>query len=362
MDQGLGNSEACKLVAIPRGGRAGNGGTAAFPSPGQPGRRQAGPGSGSTAAGPVAVNLTEDQRVYIRPDRLREDAGIPPRSSRENSALRRPRSAARYGATPHPGSGAYRAARGPAGGPRPGRPRPESRRRSGTCPQLRDYIQARLGQEVEPGGRSAMLLRKDFPGQPEMHVAHETICQGPVRPGTRRAAPRAHARAAAHRPGPARSPPPARRPASRGSPRPMVMISDRPAEAGEPGPWPGHWEGDLIIGKDGASAIGTPRRALPPATPCSSTCPATTPPENRSATAPPQPPPSPCPPTWPRSLTWGPGKRKWPPTGAFSVATGIPVYFCDPHSPWPARQQRETPTGLLRQYFPKGTDLSAPQP
>jgi transposase, IS30 family len=118
----------------------------------------------------------------------------------------------------------------------------------------------------------------------------------------------------------------------------MVMISERPAEA-EDRAVPGRWEGDLIIGKDGKSAIGTlVERAtryvmllhLPGDHGAESV---------RDALL-----------TTVQTL---------PPTscGPFTVATDIPVYFCDPASPW-QRGSNENTNGLLRQYFPKGTDLS----
>jgi IS30 family transposase len=132
----------------------------------------------------------------------------------------------------------------------------------------------------------------------------------------------------------------------------MVMISERPAEAADRAV-PGHWEGDLVLGKAGRSAIGTwvvgrrryvlllhlpegrsalqVRRAL----------------ERRVATLPAQ---------LRKTLTWDQGSEMAEHV-RFSIDTGMQVFFCDPHSPW-QRGSNENTNGLLRQYFPKGTDLS----
>jgi IS30 family transposase len=147
-----------------------------------------------------------------------------------------------------------------------------------------------------------------------------------------------------------------------------VMISERPAEADDRAV-PGHWEGDLLIGLE-RSAIGTlvertsrftmlihlPReegyrhKQTPKNGPALAGYGAVTM-KNALATA-----MSTLPEQLRRSLTWDRGKELSQ-HAAFKVETGIPVYFADPHSPW-QRGSNENTNGLLRQYFPKGTDLS----
>jgi len=149
---------------------------------------------------------------------------------------------------------------------------------------------------------------------------------------------------------------------------PEVMISQRPAEAADRAV-PGHWEGDLLIGLE-RSAIGTlverstrftmlihlPREEGFGLIPRSKNGPplagygALAMKNALAATITTLP--------WQllRSLTWDRGKEMSA-HAQFKIETGVPVYFADPHSPW-QRGTNENTNGLLRQYFPKGTDLS----
>jgi IS30 family transposase len=134
--------------------------------------------------------------------------------------------------------------------------------------------------------------------------------------------------------------------------REMVMISQRPPEASDRA-IPGHWEGDLLMGKAGRSAIGTlversSRYVMLVHLPAGRTAEAVRLALTKQLHR--------LPAELRRTLTWDQGKEMAE-HAKFSVATNIGVYFCDPHSPW-QRGSNENSNGLLRQYFPKTRDLS----
>lgn len=132
----------------------------------------------------------------------------------------------------------------------------------------------------------------------------------------------------------------------------MVMISERPAEV-EDRAVPGHWEGDLLMGKGGKSAIGTlversTRYVMLFALPKGRTAEEVRKAMTKVVTTLPE--------SLRRTLTWDQGGEMAQHI-RFRVDTGVDVYFCDPHSPW-QRGSNENTNGLLRQYFPKGTSLA----
>ncbi|MCS6576460.1 MULTISPECIES: IS30 family transposase [Curtobacterium] len=197
-------------------------------------------------------------------------------------------------------------------------------------------------------------LARTFPNRPEMHVSHETIYQSLFVQG------RGHLRADLHkhlRTGRAlrrhRGEP---RRASWSKIRDMVLISERPAEADDRA-IPGHWEGDLIVGINARSAIGTlvertTRYVMLLHLPNGHSADAV-----RDAMIPTI---QALPEHLRRSLTWDQGtelaRHK-----DITLTTDLAIYFCDPHKPW-QRGSNENTNGLLRQYFPKSTDLSVHSP
>jgi transposase, IS30 family len=193
-------------------------------------------------------------------------------------------------------------------------------------------------------------LRLDFPDDPEMWVSHETIYQALyVQPRGELA----RLVKSALRTGRAQRKPQGRKETGQGKLKGMINISERPAEADDRA-IPGHWEGDLILGSTASgSAIGTLVERttgfvvllhLPGDRTAATLADAMT------AKVPD------IPEILRRSLTWDQGSEMALHT-KITEATGLPIYFCDPHSPW-QRGTNENTNGLLRQYFPKGTDLS----
>jgi transposase, IS30 family len=215
------------------------------------------------------------------------------------------------------------------------------------CPQLAAQVAAWLEQWWSPV-QIARRLRIEFPGDPMMRVSHETIYQALYVQG-RGELRRELARCL--RTGRAR-----RRPRGRGENtgqiRDMVMISERPAEADDRAV-PGHWEGDLIIGGNLKSAVGTlvertTRYVLLLHLPGGRDAHLVEQAMRQAIGT--------LPAELGRTITWDQGKEMAY-HADFTIATGIPVYFCDPHKPW-QRGSNENTNGLLRQYLPKGTDLS----
>jgi len=225
------------------------------------------------------------------------------------------------------------------------RPRPAKLTR---CKRLRRVVEGKLERRWSPQ-QIADWLPEAFPHDPEMRVSHETIYMSLFVQG--RGALRQELFRCLRQGRAMRRPKGRRQATGQGKIRDMVMISERPAEV-EDRAVPGHWEGDLIMGT-GQRAIGTlverstryvmlmrlsdghggeaVRKALAKTI-------VKLPTELR------------------RSITWDQG-QEMNEHARFTVDTGVQIYFCDPKSPW-QRGSNENTNGLLRQYFPRGTELS----
>lgn len=215
---------------------------------------------------------------------------------------------------------------------------------------LRSYVSDKLALQWSPE-QICHALVIDFPDSDEMRVSPETIYQAIYmhsRGGLGRGS------ALALRTGRKRRVP--RRSPQYRTPRfvdSMVMISERPPEV-EDRFVPGHWEGDLIVGTRSESAIVTLVERTSRYVVLGYLSGGHTAEEVRAVLVTLI---SSFPKHLRKSLTWDQG-CEMAAHKQFSAATGVPVYFCDPHSPW-QRGSNENTNGLLRQYFPKGTDLTA---
>jgi IS30 family transposase len=215
------------------------------------------------------------------------------------------------------------------------------------CPRLLAAVQAGLERRWSPQ-QISRRLRLEYPDDDGMRISHETIYRAlfvQSRGELRRqlAANLRTARTNRRHQG---------RVDGRGQIAEMVPISQRPPEISDRAV-PGHWEGDLLVGKQGRSCIATlverqtryvllaglgHDRTTEHVIDALKTRILDLPAHLR------------------RSLTWDQGKELSAHT-ALSRETGIEIYFCDPHSPW-QRGSNENTNGLLRQYLPKGTDLA----
>jgi IS30 family transposase len=242
------------------------------------------------------------------------------------------------------GRGGYRAGRAEVRALE--RARRPKRAKLASCPRLRAEVERRLVERWSPQ-QIAARLRLDFPEDPEMRVSHETIYQslyvqsrgalrrelaGRLRTG------RSNRRPRGFRMG--------------GNLREIVPIAERPPEVDDRAV-PGHWEGDLLIGKAGRSAIATlverqTRFTMLVGLPDGRTAGSVRVALGETIQRLPE--------ALRRTLTWDQGKEMAE-HARFSIDNNVQVYFCDPSSPW-QRGTNENTNGLLRQYFAKGDDLS----
>lgn len=285
------------------------------------------------------LTIEERTEIFRGISENRSDRFIAARLGRNQSVVSREiaRNGGRDAYTPHAAQDRFESLRA--------RPKP---RKLEMNTHLHDVVAECLRGDFSPQQISGRLVA-DFPDEPEMRVSPETIYQtlflqarGQLRTQLRLALRTGRAQRVAQR-----------------STRPkqariagMVHISERPAEAADRAV-PGHWEGDLILGKGGKSHVATlverhSRFVMLARIPYDRTA-------DRVALRLSQK-MGELPAQLRGSLTWDQGSEMAA-HAKFSIATNIPVFFCDPHSPW-QRGSNENTNGLLRQYLPKGTDLS----
>jgi transposase, IS30 family len=214
--------------------------------------------------------------------------------------------------------------------------------------RLHDAVNDGLASKWSPQQISARL-RLDYPDDEGMRVSAETIyeclylqARGALRTELTLALRTGRTRRANR----------SRGAVTRGKIPGMINISERPKDADDRAV-PGFWEGDLIIGKGGRSQIATlversTRLTMLVRIPYDRTAERVALLLSKKMETLPE--------FLRKSVTWDQGKEMAR-HADFTVATGIDVYFCDPHSPW-QRGSNENTNGLLRQYFPKGSDLS----
>jgi IS30 family transposase len=215
------------------------------------------------------------------------------------------------------------------------------------CPRLREAVEAKLELRWSPQQIASWLVL-EFPDDAEMRVSHETIylslfvqSRGALRKELTRYL---RMKRSVRRPG--------GKPPNTGQSHipAMVNIRERPAEADDRAV-PGHWEGDLLYGQGpGVVAtlverhsrfvmlVGLPENHRADVVAAALAAKITELPEHLR-----------------RSLAWDQG-REMAQHAAFTIASGVPVYFCDPRSPW-QRGSNENTNGLLRQYLPRNSRL-----
>ncbi len=323
---GVNNSEACRLVGVNRrtGTRWRFGRTITSSSGFE---LHYAPVATTNTKSLSARFLSEDERILIG-DRVRAASTVSRevRRNRDESGRYRPFAAQRMAV---------------------GRLARSKERRMASDPVLREKVQGWLDQRWSPE-QIAHTLRREHPDHLDWHLVHESIYQaiyakdGPLgrdrctclRTRRRRRRPHRH--------------PDARRP---GRLREMTMIGDRPSDV-QDRVIPGQWEGDLITGAANQSAIGTlverTRYVLLVHLPTEHTANRT---RNGVVNV-----MGDLPAKLRRSLTWDQGKEMAEHL-QITAAMGMSVYFCEPHSPW-QRGTNENTNGLLRNYFPKGTNLA----